>query len=115
MCSLFLTTTFRIYSAVKLLETAPALPARNRDSIIDVLTVGIGLSQLDAVVNRPHAMPDLEPAIPQGMQHGTHERFDVRLPGLGTEEKHEIDIRMGGQFTAAISSQGHQTALVRAG
>jgi hypothetical protein len=56
-------------------------------------------------------MSDLKSAVPQGMQDGTHKRFDVRF-GLGSEEEHEVDIRMGSQFTAAISSQGYQTALM---
>ncbi len=46
-------------------------------------------------------MPDLEPAIPQRVQHGADQRLNGFIhPRL--KEKHQIDIRLGSQFPAAV-------------
>src|SRR6476620_2765897 len=48
------------------------------------------------------------------VQHGS--RQDCRgFTGFGIEEKHEIDVGIGGEFSTAIAAQGHQAAMLRPG
>ena len=48
------------------------------------------------------------------VQHGS--RQDCRgFTGSGIEEKHEIDVGIGSQFSTAIAAQGHQAAMLRPG
>ena len=80
---------------------------------MDVFTVRVSLRQFDAVGDRPDAMPDLKSAIPQGVQHRTDERFRPASVASGLIQEHQIDIRMGRQFSTAIAAQGHQTTVLQ--
>src|SRR4029077_2377161 len=47
--------------------------------------------QIDAIVNRPHAVADLEPKIPQMVEH-LLEECRCRFACLFAKEEHDVDI-----------------------
>ena len=67
--------------------------------------------QLDAILNRPHAVADLETEIPQMVQHLT-EQCRRRLSRFLAIEEHDVDVGIGSQFPLAIASQRDQATVL---
>ena len=71
-------------------------------------------AEVETILDRPDAMPDLEPHVPERMQYPLGEvRHDLR--DVAPIEHHQIDVGIRSQFASAITAEGDQTAMLEAG
>ena len=68
---------------------------------------------MKTIVNRPAAMPDLKPEVPEVMENLSRERLNG-LRRLGPKQEHQIDVGVWSQLSATIPPERNNATMLRA-
>ncbi len=72
----------------------------------------VGLALGDAIAHAAHAVPDFEAEIPQQRQETRYALLEFAI-GLLVEQDHQVDVRTGQDFGAAIAADRNQRRPAR--
>ena len=89
------------------------LAARNQPRLDERgFRLHVGVGDVDAIVNAPHRVADLQAGVPQRIQHSVNQLGQMRQRfarrDLAVVQKHEVNVAVRVQFRAAVTADGDE-------
>ena len=89
------------------------LAARNQPRLDERgFRLHVGVGDIDAIVNAPHRVADLQADVPQRIQHAVNQLGQMRqrfaCRDLAVVQKHEVNVAVRVQFRPAVTADGDE-------